>query len=77
MRIFMLSYINLAPKWKEKTLKGQSGIGMKKHGKGGKVVNSSHFTGKKGCKKNRKSGLTHKQRKLKRGKHTDKFQDPQ
>jgi hypothetical protein len=52
-----------------------AGVGMSKHYKSGHIVTHWHFTGKKkgntGKKANR--GLTHKQRKMKRHAHINKY----
>jgi hypothetical protein len=53
--------------------KMKSDMGMRKHGKSGKTVNSQHFTGKSGSTKVRKKGDSRKKRKLKRGTHKNKY----
>jgi hypothetical protein len=49
--------------------------GMRRHGRSGHTVNSSHFTGQKKGKKIRckGKGLTQKMRRMKRGKHVNKY----
>lgn len=49
-------------------------MNLSKHRKQGKSVNTTHFTGKKGGKRRRRRGLTHKQRKLNKT-HTNKFKE--
>lgn len=51
-------------------------MGMAKHRTSGHSVNSFHFTGPKAGKRIRrkgKKGLSHKQRRAKRGKHVNKY----
>ncbi len=49
--------------------------GMQRHRKSGHTVNVEHFTGKKAGKKVRRKGkeLTRKMRRMKRGKHINKY----
>ena len=48
---------------------------MRRHGRSGHAVNSIHFTGQKKGKKIRRigKGLTRKMRRMKRGKHVNKY----
>ena len=50
-------------------------MGMERHGKSGHTVNDKHFTGPKAGKRVRRigKGLTRKERKIKRGKHKNKY----
>lgn len=51
------------------------GMGIPKHRKSGRAQNDQHFSGPASGKRSRRKGkgLTRKQRRLKRGKHVNKY----
>ena len=55
---------------------GNSGMGIQKHRKSGKVPNNKHFTGKKAGKQRKRKGkgLNKKTRRKKRGTHKNKYE---
>lgn len=54
---------------------GNSGIGSRKHGKGGTPANANHFTGHKKSGTKRKRKTSKKSRRLKRGTAKNKYKD--